>query len=226
MRRDVSHRKDPIPSDATRRVCGDCQLCCKLLPIAAKSRNWHIETIEAAIRVGVLTRAEADTTVRDFDKPAGERCPHQRHRKGCAIYPQRPFGCRFWNCRWLINDDTDDLSRPDRVHYVIDVSPDYVKVREDGQQLRTIPVIQIWADRHYRDAWLDPALRAYLERRGREGWAALVRINNNREAYFVCPPAMSKDGKWHTIHSVIGVEPEHSIEDKVREIGPMTVVIS
>ena len=76
--------------DATRRTsrrCGDCQLCCKLIP------------------------------VEEFGKRANERCRHQRAGKGCAIYAQRPFSCALWNCRWLVDSDALDLPRPDRAHY-------------------------------------------------------------------------------------------------------------
>ena len=59
-----------------RRQCGDCQLCCKLLPFP------------------------------ELGKVAGERCQHQRHGVGCNIYPRRPRPCRVWNCRWLAGDDT------------------------------------------------------------------------------------------------------------------------
>ena len=42
----------------THRRCGDCQLCCKLLP------------------------------VRELSKGASERCRHQRVGKGCTVYRQ------------------------------------------------------------------------------------------------------------------------------------------
>jgi hypothetical protein len=58
------------------RQCGDCQLCCKLLPI------------------------------QELNKAAGDRCQHQRHGIGCNIYPNRPNCCQLWNCRWLAGDNT------------------------------------------------------------------------------------------------------------------------
>lgn len=64
------------------RQCGDCQLCCKLLP------------------------------VQSLGKEAGQRCKHQRHSKGCAVYAQLERvspECRLWNCRWLVENDTADL---------------------------------------------------------------------------------------------------------------------
>jgi hypothetical protein len=57
------------------RSCGNCQLCCTLLP------------------------------TREVPTLAGERCRHQRFAKGCAIYPDRPTPCRLWSCRWLLGDD-------------------------------------------------------------------------------------------------------------------------
>ena len=58
------------------RECGDCSLCCKLLPMP------------------------------EFNKPAGTRCQHQRHGIGCNIYPRRPTPCKLWQCRWLNGDKT------------------------------------------------------------------------------------------------------------------------
>jgi hypothetical protein len=131
--------------------------------------------------------------IRDFDKPAGQRCPHQRHGKGCAVYAKRPLGCRIWSCRWLVGDDTADLRRPDRTHYVIDMLPDFVGVDDDRMQ-----VVQIWIDPDYPDAHRDPALRAYIERRGREGKLALVRFSA-RQGLLLVPPSAASDGQWHEI---------------------------
>jgi hypothetical protein len=82
----------------TGRVCGDCQLCCKLLPVPP------------------------------LKKAAGRRCQHQKFGKGCAIQDHKPFACRAWSCRWLSDPATAGMSRPDRSHYVIDVVSDYVTV--------------------------------------------------------------------------------------------------
>lgn len=130
------------------RRCGDCTLCCKLLPAP------------------------------ELEKPAGARCSHQRHGKGCAVYARRPWSCATWTCRWLAGDDTSDLSRPDRVHYVIDVMPDFVRVGPDSQ---AVPVVQVWIDPDYPDAHRDPRLRAYLARRGtRRGGRARALLVRRR----------------------------------------------
>jgi hypothetical protein len=50
-----------IMQPVTQRRCGDCQLCCKLLP------------------------------TREVNKPANTRCQHQRAHKGCAIYEVWPL---------------------------------------------------------------------------------------------------------------------------------------
>lgn len=149
------------------RKCGACTLCCKLTPVV------------------------------DINKPANTRCQHQRHGKGCAIYAKRPFSCRMWNCRWVLDDDTADLRRPDHVHYVIDVMPDYVTARnnETGEETH-VQVLQIWVDPKFPDAHHDPALRQYLLRRGEEGIAAIIRYGSAK-AFTLFPPNMSGDGQWH-----------------------------
>lgn len=151
------------------RQCGDCQLCCKLMPIPP------------------------------LEKAANERCRYQRVGKGCMVYNTRamPMECKLWNCRWLVNDDTSELSRPDRSHYVIDLMPDFITVENDdtGEQQK-LQVVVIWCDPNHPDAHRDPRLRDYLDRRGREGIAALVRYNS-RDAFTIFPPSLAPDGQWH-----------------------------
>jgi len=181
--------------------------------------NTHTETITAAVAAGLLTAREARNTVADFDKPSGERCPHQRHGKGCMIYHKRPFGCRFWNCRWLGGaDDTADLHRPDRAHYVIDVSPDFVRVAEDGS---TVPVVQVWVDPDYPDAHHDPRLRAFLIVQARKGLAALIRLSSSK-AFVLAAPPLTEDGVWREYHSN-SLEAEHTAEEKIEALGPVRV---
>lgn len=162
-------RRETAPGEVrpAERKCGACTLCCKLTP------------------------------VRELNKGANQRCDHQRHGKGCAIYPQRPHSCRVWNCRWVLEDDTADLRRPDHSHYVIDVMPDFVTVQnnETGEQ-QHIPVLQVWVDPKFPHAHREPALRRYLLRRGEEGMAAIIRYDAS-DGFVLFPPNMVPDGKWH-----------------------------
>jgi hypothetical protein len=148
------------------RQCGDCQLCCKLLP------------------------------VRSLDKPAGRRCQHQRHGLGCMVYARLNAvsrECHEWNCRWLVDPDTAGLPRPDRCHYVIDMMPDYVFIAEAN---RSMPVVQIWVDPAFRNAHREPKLRAWLDRLAREhGVMAVVRWDS-RAGLVLIPPSMNVTGEW------------------------------
>ena len=151
------------------RQCGSCTLCCKLIP------------------------------VEELSKKAGQRCQHVRAGKGCSIYARRPLSCREWSCLWLIGVQGDDrqplaLSRPDRVHYVIDEVPDIVRIRDDQTgEVRQIDVVQIWCDPKFPDAWQDPALLDMLER---VGIVALVRYDSEK-GFGLFPPTRSSDGQWH-----------------------------
>jgi hypothetical protein len=176
------------------RKCGDCTLCCRLLPMAANSEYRHPAAIAHALAVGL-----AKPGIPDFDKPAGERCPHQRHGKGCAVYGHHPFGCQIWSCRWLVNDDTADLRRPDRVGYCIDIMPDFVTLdAHDGNPPQNVEAVVIWVDAKRDEAWRDPALIEYLMRRGAEGKIGLIRFNSS-DGLAVFPPNMCSDGQWHEI---------------------------
>jgi hypothetical protein len=119
------------------RQCGDCTLCCKLLP------------------------------VRSLGKGSGERCRHQQHHKGCKVYANLLAvapECRLWNCRWLV-DEAGDTSRPDHAHYVIDVMPDFIRADDGDGNIVEVPVVQVWVDPRYPDAHRDPAFRAWLDAR-------------------------------------------------------------
>lgn len=179
---------------ATRR-CGECQLCCKLLPMKAGGSRITSLTAEAMMGAGLSAPADFDGMLPDFDKPAGARCPHQRHHKGCAAYARRPYACRIWNCRWLVNN-AGDTARPDRTHYVIDIMPDTIRMKSpDHPEPIDVPCIQVWVDPDYPDAHRDPALRAWLlQVAEREGAVALIRYDE-RNAFALLPPPMT-DGTW------------------------------
>jgi hypothetical protein len=119
----------------TKRQCGDCQLCCRLLPTA------------------------------EIAKPENQRCPHQKSYCGCTIYPKRPMSCQLWSCRWLLGDDMADQPRPDRSHIVVDMMPDVIrKVNNATGEIETLPVIVVWIDPAHRDAYKSDVFLRYVKR--------------------------------------------------------------
>ena len=168
------------------RKCGECQLCCRLLP------------------------------VRELKKLANKRCQHQRFRKGCSIYSERPISCQLWSCCWLIGRDTETLARPDKSHYVIDMMPDFVDVETDGVR-HQVEVVQIWCDPRFREAHRDSELRAFIERRALEGIIALVRFNTRDDAIVLIAPCLMDNGKWLEQAGVCTVE--HSAAEIVNTLG-------
>jgi hypothetical protein len=155
--------------DDEPRKCGSCSLCCKLLP------------------------------VRELTKVAGQRCKFQRHSdKGCCkIYERRPPSCVMWSCVWYASpEEAGDMRRPDRTHYVVDIMPDFVTAVDQASGLtQRIDVVQVWIDPFHPEAHRDPALRAYLARRGeRDGMAAIIRLNSD-DAWVLIPPALN-NGQW------------------------------
>lgn len=64
----------------TKRECGTCRLCCKLLAIPTIS------------------------------KPAGYDCPHWTKKTRCSIYDTRPVECRRFACGWLVDGLPMELS--------------------------------------------------------------------------------------------------------------------
>lgn len=162
----------PALSSDERR-CDGCTLCCTLVPVAS------------------------------LGKPAGRRCQHQRSAldlkgAGCAVYHAAGFPgeCGLWSCRWLINDDMDDMLRPDRAHYVVDIVPDYVTAQNPGKSDAHVSIVQIWVDPNWPDAHKDFGLRRWIIRQ--EKYAALVRYNE-KDAILLIPPHMSDTGQWEEI---------------------------
>lgn len=206
------------------RTCGGCTLCCKLLPVkeGADVNLWDM--VPEMIGSGMLSARTAAVTIRDFDKPAGEKCPHQCS-KGCKVYERRPLACRFWSCSWVSGaEGTEKLGRPDRTHYVVNPVPDYVDSTDERGSFKT-PVVEVWCDPKYPHAWQDPHLLAYLEEVGRKhGFAALIRYNSN-DAIFVAPPSMSKDGRWIIKRSGNRVGPAHTWEQKLEVLGQMSIPV-
>lgn len=136
------------------RSCGTCTSCCTLVPVE----------------------------LGDEDKPSNVRCKHVCSR-GCGIYAARPDPCRYWSCRWLFDDATAELRRPDKSGYIIDSMLDTIGV--DG---RAREVIQIWVDPARPDAHHDPALRRYLAAMAeRYGLAAIVRWEYPRAMVLAAP---------------------------------------
>lgn len=170
----------------TGRVCGSCTACCKLMPVPT------------------------------INKPAGQRCQHQRYGKGCTIYANRPFACRTWSCAWLSDPTTSGMPRPDRAHYVIDVTWDHITMRDEQTgALQHVPVVQVWVDPAFRSAYKSPELREFMAEMGiRHGAATLVRWNSREDALVVFPPAL---GGW--CERADGTVDARSPEERRRDVS-------
>lgn len=153
------------------RQCGDCTLCCNLLPVVA------------------------------LGKKGGERCKHQRsvvsaEGAGCAVYRKKGFPgeCGLWSCRWLVDPTTAGMLRPDAAHYVIDIVPDFITAQDGLGREQKVPVIQVWIDPRYPDAHRDPKLREWMANH-EPNCLVLVRYDGE-EAIVLTPPQMSTSGEW------------------------------
>jgi hypothetical protein len=164
----------------SNRVCGDCQLCCKLL------------------------------AVRSIGKPNWQKCAAQKVHKGCKVYHRKdlmPAECQIWSCRWLTGMDTEGMRRPDHVHYVIDPMPDMIQTVDSETGVATDRmVLQVWQDPAFPHAHRDPALRAYIERVAeRDHMTTIVRSGLDNVTIIVAP-CMADDRRWH--EQAIIVRPE------------------
>lgn len=85
-------------TEAKDRACGDCTLCCKLVPVKA------------------------------IQKPRDEWCPHCDKKAGCTIYAERPEECMLWSCIWLSDANQPEALKPRRTHCVFDRLIDHVRI--------------------------------------------------------------------------------------------------
>jgi hypothetical protein len=173
------------------RQCGDCNSAASSCPSDRSARA-------PASGANISATTKAARSMR-----AWPRC---RPSAGCGV------------CRWLAEADTADLRRPDRSHYVIDVMPDFVTLRNDETgELEHIQVVQIWVDPRFPDAHREPALRAYLERRAEERIVGLIRFDDTN-GFVLFPPKLSSNGQWNEARSSVRTE-THSPEQLLRAMA-------
>jgi len=183
------------------RKCGDCQLCCKLLPV------------DEGIRVD-FSSGRPHAVGAGWHKPANTKCQHQG-RAGCRVYGRgaMPECCKLWNCRWLVDDPERLLPRPDRAGYVIDVMPDIISMTDnDSGATSVMEVVQVWVDPARRESYRDERLLAYLEKVGKP---VVVRFSST-EGITMFPPALTGGRGWVEHESANNPE---LVEERRRHFG-------
>ena len=144
------------------RSCGSCTLCCTLLP----------------------------TDLPRGKKLANEKCEYVCS-KGCKIYESRPIPCRVFSCRWLFDDRTDKMRRPDKTGYVIDPMLDGIVANGDP-----VDVIQVWVDPKNRDAHRDPALREYISKMAEIYRLPTIIRWSSSDAMILIAPCLNVEKEW------------------------------
>ena len=138
-------------------------------------------------------------------KTGGQRCKHLCSR-GCRIYERRPIDCRFFSCRWLMDETTAGMRRPDKVGYVVDPMTDTVLA--DGEP---IDVVQVWVANP--DAHKDEGLRRWLEYVAeRHGLPALIR-EDETVGWVLFAPSMTNGQGWVEHRSNSVSVPSEDMED-------------
>lgn len=140
------------------RKCGECSLCCKILPVQDAN----------------------------LDKAHGVRCKHQR-RGGCKVYAFRPQKCAQWSCGWLLGIGVDGLSRPDRAGYIIDPVADYTTVSWSGRAPFDLPAVVVWTEDR-ESWMHDEELKKFFVRWAEQGFSAIVRYSPTLAVCVFPPP--------------------------------------
>lgn len=72
------------------KECGECTLCCELLPIP------------------------------EINKPENVLCGDCVLGKGCGIYNSRPESCRNFNCLYIEDTEMNEILRPDNCNVIFE----------------------------------------------------------------------------------------------------------
>ena len=54
-----------------------------------------------------------------LNKPEFTKCKYETDCNGCAIYPERPKGCRIYSCQWLVSDTIDEKYFPKSTNFIV-----------------------------------------------------------------------------------------------------------
>ena len=84
--------------EQVNRRCGDCTACCTAL------------------------------SVKDMGLAEGQKCQHEKRHGGCAIYNDRPDGCRSFECLWL-QGGLSAKDRPDKIGAIFSANADGDKLQ-------------------------------------------------------------------------------------------------
>ena len=83
------------------RVCGSCNLCCKVVAVVS------------------------------LKKPAGQWCQHAVLGRGCRIYGAHPDDCKVFKCGWLETPEIGDEWKPDKCKMVVRAELDGLRLCVD-----------------------------------------------------------------------------------------------
>jgi hypothetical protein len=126
------------------------------------------------------------------------------------------MSCQLWSCRWLVEESTADLPRPDRSHYVIDLIPDFITMKpHDGSPPTHIEVVQVWIDPAHKLAHRAPSFRRWLAAKNKP---AMIRYNS-RDGFVLFPPSMTDGQGWVEHESGVMSEHTHTLEEKAAALG-------
>jgi hypothetical protein len=135
LRLEVTTMAERLTQITKMRECGDCSLCCKLLPIAKRAGQGDFDF--------------------PFDKPAGEWCKHcAPGHGGCKIWKDGlPNLCKAYQCLWKVNPNMPESFRPDKIRAIFDADT----------RLEKFPK-EVFFDILLADEVLHPTVEAFINR--------------------------------------------------------------
>jgi hypothetical protein len=138
------------------RQCGQCTLCCKLIP------------------------------VEEINKPKGTWCRFSRSHKGCTLYPKHPLSCKTWSCEWLkgvLHEDMYPYTTHCVVDPQMEV---LTMQNNDTGQIFQMQALQIWVDPKFPNAWREGRMGEMIKFMAeKENTPTIIRTPNNDDDFTV-----------------------------------------
>ena len=144
----------------TKRSCGSCSLCCKIMEVAPDikpdNHNWCRHAVCAKTGVNALVTSKG----------------------GCGIYQHRPEVCRDYHCQWLIDDRHPDYWFPARSKIIINAT-----INSEGKKYVSFIVDPAYPNRWREEPYfkdIKEIAQAGHDGRLGEKWSTLVVIKDER----------------------------------------------
>lgn len=161
------------------RQCGECTLCCKLIP------------------------------VEEINKERGKWCKFAKSHKGCMVYhkPAFPLSCGVWTCLWQ-SGQIPEWAWPHKIHCVFDIAMETLSVTDNKTgKTEHLQAMQCWVDDKYPEAYRSKEARWIIEQAAQRGYPTIIRFVDPWKGLVIWAPPFFET--WTEVPSEVRADSEH-----------------